>query len=94
MPKISRDDEVEVIRGPVQVLHVGPDGLKSRRCHGGTHVIGVFNAQIRDGADSTTLDPRSGTGGADKRRTGTGDGPLGSGSSLTAVPQRKPILSF
>ena len=92
LPQITGDDQIEILRLASQILHVGTNGIKGRRCHGSAHVVGILDAQIRHGADGAAFDPRPRAGGADQRCTGAGDRPLSGGCPLTAVAQRETVL--
>ena len=92
LAQVSGDDEVIVLRLLAQVLHMLPDGGKSRRGHGGAHIVGILDAQVCDGAYGAGGDFRSLPLGAEQSRPGSGDGPLGCGGPLAAVAQREPVL--
>ena len=92
LTQIAGDNQVEVIGRSVEVVHMRLNRIKSRRRHSGAHVVGIFNAQIRNGANGAALDPRTCSGGADQSGTCAGDCPLSSGSALTSVAQRETVL--
>lgn len=92
LAQISGDDQIKVIGCPFHIFHMGFDGGKCRRGHGGPHVVGIGHAQIGDCADGAALDSGAGAGGADQCRAGAGYRPLGSGSPLPAVAQGEPVL--
>ena len=94
LPQIAGDDQVEILRDPMEVLHVGSDCTEGCWRHCCTHIVGIGDPQIRDGADGAAFDSWPCSRGADKCCPGAGDGPLGGGGPLTAVAQRKTVLPF
>lgn len=94
LAQIAGNDKIEVIWPNAKIRKVGADGGPGRRCHGSSHIICILDAQIRDSTDCTAVDPWADPGGTDQRRAGACDSPLGGGSPLPAVAQRKAVLPF
>ena len=94
LSQITGDDQIEIRRCPLQILHMGTNRFKCCRRHAGTHIVCVFNTQIFYGADGATFDSGSCTRGTYQRRTGTGDGPLGGRCPLSAITQRETVLAL
>ena len=94
LSQVTGNDQVEIFRNPVQILHVSPDGLKCSRCHSSPHIAGICNAKIRHGADGAAFYSGPCTRGTDQCSAGSGDSPLGGGGALPAITEGEPVLPF
>ena len=92
LPQISGDDPVEFLRAGFQIFKMAADGGIGCRSHGCTHVVGVPDAKVCNRTDGAGCDPGAFALAANQRGAGTGDGPLGCGSALPAIPQGKTVL--
>ena len=57
--EVAGYNEVVVLRLPAKVFKVLPNGIDRGRRHRGAHVVGVFDAEVLNFADSRALNKRA-----------------------------------
>ena len=92
LAQVPGDNQVKILRRSSQIVKVGADGLKGAGSHGGSHVVGIGDTQIHNGPHRGGLYKGSVSFAANQRRTGTGYGPLSSGTPLTTIAQGIAVL--
>ena len=92
LAQVPGDNQVKILRRSPQIVKVGADGLKGAGSHGGSHVVGIGDTQIHNGPHRGGLYKGSVSFAANQRRTGTGYGPLSSGTPLTTIAQGIAVL--
>ena len=91
-PQIPGDDQIIVIGRGSGVLKMGPDGVICSWGHGGPHIGGIRDAQVRYRADGGGFDGYAAFLRGHQSRPGACDGPLGRGGPLAAVAQGEAVL--
>ena len=90
--EIACHDQVIVRRHPPQIAEMRLQRADGCGRHGRAHVVGVLDAKVGDGADGAAGDSGAMAVTAHQCSPGTGNRPLGGGSPLPAVAQRKAVL--
>ena len=94
LPQISRNDDVVVIGGALQIPEMGLQCGKSGRRHGSSHIAGIPYSQIGNGAHCAGVNDRTFPFPGEQNGTGTGNSPLCRRRALSPVSEGRAVLPF